>query len=48
VEKLAKTMSDIGVSKSKIRQIAYGNLPTLPKNPNLKTKKSSSLKVTGF
>jgi|14_taG_2_1085336.scaffolds.fasta_scaffold02386_2 hypothetical protein len=48
VGKLAKTMTDIGVSKSKIRQIAYGNLPTLPKNPNLKTKKSSSLKVTGF
>tara|TARA_R110000796_G_scaffold4991_2_gene18822 strand:+ start:4303 stop:9390 length:5088 start_codon:yes stop_codon:yes gene_type:complete len=46
---LSKTMNNLGLGESNIRQIVYGNIPTLPKNPNIKTKKSSSKsRVTGF
>lgn len=47
-KQLYKTMNNLKLGESNIRQIIYGNLPTLPKNPNIKTKKSSSSRVTAF
>ena len=46
-KKLVNTMTNRGVSKTKIREIVYGNLPTLPKDPNKKATKRKS-RVTGF
>ena len=47
-KELYRTMDNLGLGESNIRQIIYGKLPTLPKNPNIKTKKSSSSRVTAF
>lgn len=47
-KELYKTMDNLRLGESNIRQIIYGKLPTLPKNPNIKTKKSSSSRVTAF
>ena len=46
-KKLVNTMTKRGVSKTKIREIVYGNLPTLPKDPNKKVTKRKS-RVTAF
>ncbi len=47
-KELYRTMDNLRLGESNIRQIIYGKLPTLPKNPNIKTKKSSSSRVTAF
>mgnify|MGYP003131309126 CR=1 FL=1 len=46
-KKLVNTMTNRGVSKTKIREIVYGNLPTLLKDPNKKATKRKS-RVTAF
>ena len=38
-------MDKLKLGESNIRQITYGNLPTLPKNPNIKKRKSSSSRI---
>jgi len=47
-KQLYYTMDKLRLGESNIRQIIYGNLPALPKNPNIKTKKSSSSRITAF
>ena len=44
-KELSNTMDKLKLGESNIRQITYGNLPTLPKNPNIKKRKSSSSRI---
>ena len=44
-KELYYTMDKLKLGESNIRQITYGNLPTLPKNPNIKKRKSSSSRI---